>query len=146
MAGGYFLKTDIQALKQWKHGKTYIRLPNNNNWTDYPQQVTDNNGMKMLIGKSMALNYVLDLPEKYDFIILTRTDFHVPCITEKDFALLYKTYSNALKNETCVFDGQYCWKLGSWQLLIDDNFTALPATLVYKFHKQTIRNTYKYIT
>ena len=26
---------DIQALNEWKHGETYIRLPIHNDWVDY---------------------------------------------------------------------------------------------------------------
>jgi len=129
---------DIQALKEWKHGETYIRMPMHNDWADYNPKVKVFNGMKMLISKSIALNYVLDLPHKYNFIILTRTDYHVPCVTEEDLRFLYKVYNNTLKNMTTVFDGQYCWKMTSWELLVNDNFVVMPANLVYSLDKQKI--------
>ena len=113
---------DIQALNEWKHGETYIRLPMHNDWADYNPKVKVFNGMKMLLSKSIALNYVLDLPHNYDFIILTRTDYHVPCITQEDFSFYNRVYKNTSKNMTSVFDGQYCWKMTGWELLINDNF------------------------
>ena len=41
---------------------------------------------------------------------------------------------------TSVFDGQYCWKMTSWELLINDNFVVMPANLVYSLDKTTITN------
>lgn len=131
---------DIQALKEWKHGETYIRMPMHNDWADYNPKVKVYNGMKMLLSKSIALNYVLDLPNKYDIIILTRTDYHVPCISPEDFSFLSRVYKNTLKNMTSVFDGQYCWKMTGWELLINDNFVVMPANLVYSLDKTTITN------
>jgi hypothetical protein len=134
-------ESHIQSLSEWHHGETYLKLSSQKVFDHYDPRLKEYNGMKMILGKSLALNYIHDLSKQYDFIILTRTDYHVPCFTLSDVGFLNSLfYSSILFNQTSVFHGQHAFKTNKWYTIIDDNFVVIPTKLIYVLNKNRLTN------
>lgn len=133
-------ESHTKALCEWHHGETYLKLSNQEVFDYYDPRLNEYNGMKMILGKSLALNNIHDLSQLYDFIILTRTDYHVPCFTLSDVHFLTRVFEGALINQTTVFHGQHAFKTTKWYTIIDDNFVVIPSKLIYSLHKNRLTN------
>ena len=135
----------MDSLNKWTHGEVFSRLIENAVFDELLKynpniDIANYNGFKTMLGKIHALCHIYDLPNRYDFFILTRTDYHVPCFDLEDAKFHYEILNNAYHNTSTVFDGTYCYK-GNWNNTIDDNYVVIASNLFYLLDKGRIKDT-----
>lgn len=136
---------DIDALNKWTHGDVFLRLIEETVFDKFIEfeyhsmTILEMNSIRTVVGKTHALCNIYDLTSKYDFFILTRTDYHVPCLDFKDAKFYNEILTNAYCKITTVLDGVYSHK-GGWNFAIDDNYVVIPSNLVYVLGKGRIED------
>jgi hypothetical protein len=133
----------MDSLNKWTHGEVFSRLIENNVFDElikYNPNIKNYNGVRAMLGKIHALCHVFDLPSHYDFFILTRTDYHVPCIDINDAKFLNTRMNDACDNITSLFSAGHFFKVDRWSIMIDDNYAIVPPDLIYPLDRNNTEN------